>query len=192
MVVDVVVAVVVVDVTGFSFGGIVSKCTVVVVKLDEETVVVLDIVVVVKLDEEIVVVLDIVVVVLLDVVLVVEIFSSSASSNPESVPESVSPPNPESAPPALAAAPLSPVPIPIVVMEADVDDISAWLLSTSFNIIGVVTEAMPISPIKAPKVIPIALFLLYLLLTPLPRQLNQNQSLLIRCINIDLLKAKYK
>ena len=57
MVVDVVVAVVVVDVPGFSFGGIVSKCTVVVVKLDEEIVVV-----------------DIVVVVLLDVVLVVEIF----------------------------------------------------------------------------------------------------------------------
>ena len=168
MVVDVVVAVVVVDVTGFSFGGIVSKCTVVVV--NEETVVVLDIVVVVN--EEIVVVLDIVVVVLLDVVLVVEIFSSSASSNPESVPESVSPPNPESAPPALAAAPLSPVPIPIVAMEADVDDISAWLLSTSFNIIGVVTEAMPMSPIKAPKVIPIALFLLYLLLTPLPKQNN--------------------
>ena len=171
MVVDVVVAVVVVDVTGFSFGGIVSKCTVVVV--NEETVVVLDIVVVVN--EEIVVVLDIVVVVvvvLLDVVLVVEIFSSSASSNPESVPGSVSPPNPESAPPALAAAPLSPVPIPIVAMEADVDDISAWLLSTSFNIIGVVTEAMPMSPIKAPKVIPIALFLLYLLLTPLPKQNN--------------------
>ena len=166
VVVDLVVAVVVVDVTGFSFGGIVSKCTVVVVKLDEETVVVLDIVVVV------VVVLDKVVVVLLDVVLVVEIFSSSASSNPESVPESVSPPNPESAPPALAAAPLSPVPIPIVAMEADVDDISAWLLSTSFNIIGVVTEAMPMSPIKAPKVIPIALFLLYLLLTLLPKQNN--------------------
>ena len=167
VVVDVVVAVVVV--AGFSFGGIVSRFVVLVVSVVIVDAIVVVVAVVVKFDGERVV-LNIFVVELFDVRLVVEIVSSSASSNPESV----SSPNPESAPPALAA-PLSPVPIPIVAMEAGVEEIS----SLSNNIIGVVTDTRPISPITAPKVIPIALFLLYLLLELLPKQISSVITLLL-------------